>query len=201
MKNMTSRNRKAGFTYMELMIAMTIFSIMAVSVYSVLRAGIKIWSRSSAIIEKDQALRVFFNTIAADLKNGVAYDASGINFEGRPDGLSVMTLASSGVSAGPMSASLAKVSYYFDAKDKKVKRIVATKDDGFVQMTGKAEEMLSLADGERVSFRYYSGSSVTDQSIIWKDRWDGSAKMPPGISVKVGEFEKIVYIPVQGAGT
>ncbi|MDO8535444.1 MAG: prepilin-type N-terminal cleavage/methylation domain-containing protein, partial [Candidatus Omnitrophota bacterium] len=67
-------NKKKGFTFIELIVAITIFSIMAVSIYSVFRAGVRLWYRTNPLIQANQSTRYFFNTLSADLKNSVSYN-------------------------------------------------------------------------------------------------------------------------------
>ena len=62
-----------AFTFIELLIAFTIFSIIAASMYCTLNAGIKVWTRGNEIIRENQGMRIFFDTVNQDLKNAVSY--------------------------------------------------------------------------------------------------------------------------------
>ena len=44
--------KNPGFTFIELIIAVTIFAIVAVSIYSTFNAGIRVWLKTSPMIEE-----------------------------------------------------------------------------------------------------------------------------------------------------
>jgi len=208
-----------GFTFIELIVAVTIFSIIAVSIYSVFRAGIRLWSGTNPIIQANQSTRYFFNTVSTDLKNSVSYNAisSGLktfgssekesaNFEGEAQKISFMTLVDVSVGSALPHAELARVIYSFDRSKKTVKRAVATKAEGLSDSFAKVADILSDIDDKDFGFEYCYKvvSSPTEYSYEWKDGWSDEdrdkGKIPRGVKVKAGLYDKTIFIPTGRLG-
>jgi type II secretion system protein J len=209
-----------GFTFIELIIAVTIFSVIAVSVYSVFSSGVRLWSRTNPLIQANQSTRYFFNTLSTDLKNSVSYNAispvyktfgssdgaESANFEGEEQKISFMTLVDvSGTGALPHTE-LARVIYSFDRPNKTVKRAVAMKAEGLSESRAKAAEILNDIDDENFGFEYCYrlGASPTDYDYEWKDTWSDEdrdkGKIPRGVRVKAGTYSKTIFIPTGRLG-
>ena len=211
--------RRKGFTFIELIIAVTIFSIIAISIYSVFRVGVRLWYRTNPLIEASQSARFFFNTISSDLKNSVSYNAvsQGIktfgsfddksaNFEGEKQKISFMTLVDvSGAGVLPHTE-LARVIYSFDRSKKTVKRAVATKAEGLSEDHANAADILNDIDDKDFGFEYCykTTSSATEYDYEWKDAWDDEdkdkGKIPRGVKVKAGVYGKTIFIPTGRLG-
>ncbi|MDP3729999.1 MAG: type II secretion system protein GspJ [Candidatus Omnitrophota bacterium] len=207
--------RGEGFTFIELIIAVTIFSIIAVSVYSVFRAGVRLWSGTNPIIQANQSTRYFFNTISKDLKNSVSYntaapraktfgssDEGNANFEGEEQKISFMTLVDVSTGSAPPHMELARVAYSFDKSMKAVKRAVATKAEGLSETHAKVTEILNDIDDEDFGFEYCYrlGASPTDYEYEWKDTWEDEdmdkGRIPRGVKVSAGKYNKTIFIPM-----
>lgn len=207
-------SKRKGFTFIELIIAVTIFSIIAVSIYSVFRAGVRLWAGTNPLIQANQSTRYFFNTISKDLKNSVSYNAvsqglktfgsseeESVNFEGEEQKISFMTLVEVSGSGGLTHAELARVIYSFDRSKKTVRRAVATKAEGLGEDNAKVAEILSDIDNKDFGFEYCYrlGASPTDYDYEWKDAWEGEdrdkGKIPRGVRVKAGAYSKTIFIP------
>ncbi|MDD5173767.1 MAG: type II secretion system protein GspJ [Candidatus Omnitrophica bacterium] len=212
-------NKKDGFTFIELIIAVTIFSIIAVSVYSVFRAGVRLWSGTNPVIQANQSTRYFFNTISMDLKNSVSYNAAlpviktfgsseeeNVNFEGDEQKISFMTLINVSGSGVSPHAELARVIYSFDKPKKAVKRAVATKAEGLNESFAKVTEILNDIDSEDFGFEYcYKvASSPTEYTYEWKERWSDEdrdkGKIPRGVKVRAGAYSKTIFVPTGKLG-
>lgn len=197
-----NKKDRAAFTFIELLIAVTIFSIIAVSVYSVFNAGIRVWLRTNPIVEGNQAMRILFNTASLDLKNAVAYTNTGTNFKGEPKKISFMTLIDVAGDKTPLHTELARVVYCFDKDTKAIKRLVAAKDEGLDETKARGQEFLRDTKEEDLGFEYcyeetYSG---TEFAYKWKDTWQDEAKIPRGVRIKLGEFRKAIFIPTGELG-
>lgn len=195
-------SKKSAFTFIELLIAITIFSIIAVSVYSVFNAGIRIWLRTNPIVEDNQAMRIYFNMASLDLKNAVTYTNTGTNFEGEPKRISFMALIDTADDKTPLHTELSRVVYCFDKDAKAIKRLVAAKEDGLDEAYAKGQELLRGAKEEDFGFEYcykepYPGAEF---AYKWKDTWQDEAKIPRGVRIKLGEFKKVIFIPTGELG-
>ncbi|OGW92773.1 MAG: hypothetical protein A3K16_06010 [Omnitrophica bacterium RIFCSPLOWO2_01_FULL_45_24] len=199
-------NKKRGFTFIELIVAVMIFSIIAVSVYSVFRAGVRLWHRTNPLIQANQSTRFFFNTISSDLKNSVSYRQKGVNFEGEKQKLSFMTLIDASGEGVLPHTELARVTYHFDKTRKTVKRAVATKAEGFSEDYAKSADLLNDIDDKNFGFEYCYKitSSPTEYDYEWKDAWEDEdrdkGKIPRGVKVKAGEYSKTIFVPTGRLG-
>ncbi|MDP3790734.1 MAG: prepilin-type N-terminal cleavage/methylation domain-containing protein [Candidatus Omnitrophota bacterium] len=201
-----NRRKNIGFTFIELIIAVTIFSIIAVSIYSVFRSGVRLWYRVSPMIQDNQSLRLFFNTIASDLKNSVQYLKNGENFEGDRRKMSFMTLVEVSEQGFPSRMELAKVIYKLDSTAKSVRKGIATRLEGFAEDYAKFSDILNDIEDKDFAFEYCykMGSSPIDYSYEWKSEWDDkdkeSGRIPRGIKIKVRDNSKVVFIPTGTLG-
>lgn len=203
---MIRRTNKRSFTLIELIIAITIFSIIAVSIYSVFRIGVKLWYATNPMIQANQSLRLFFNTISLDLKNSICYTKNGKNFEGDSGKVSFITLVDVYDNGALPHTELARVVYYFDRYRKAVRRAVATKLEGFSEDYARSADILTNIDEKDFGFQYCykSGSSKTDYNYEWKNEWEAedrdNGKIPRAISVRAREYNKIIFIPTGTLG-
>jgi prepilin-type N-terminal cleavage/methylation domain-containing protein len=212
-------NKIKGFTFIEMIVAVTIFSIIAVSVYSVFRAGVRLWHGTNPLIQANQSTRYFFNTISKDLKNSVPYNAvssgvktfgssdkESVNFEGERQKISFMTLVDVSTAEGPPHAELARVVYSFDRSSRTVKRAVATKSEGLGEDSARSVDILKDIDDKDFGFGYCYKvvSSPTEYKYEWKDEWSDEdadkGKIPRGLKVKAGSHSKTIFIPTGRLG-
>ena len=63
-----------GFTFVELMIAATMISVLFVGLGAHLRGGLTVWQRATATTETLQRHRVAFDRLERDLANALVYD-------------------------------------------------------------------------------------------------------------------------------
>jgi len=212
-------NKKTGFTFIELIIAVTIFSVIAVSIYSVFRAGVRLWAGTNPVIQANQSTRYFFNTISTDLKNSVSYNAVSnkpktfgsseeipVNFEGAKQKISFMTLANVSSAETLPHTELAMVTYYFDKSKKTVKRAIATKTEGLGESHAVVMDVLKDIDDKDFGFEYCYKivSSPTEYDYEWKETWEDEdrdkGKIPRGVKVRAGAYSKTIFIPTGTLG-
>ena len=203
-----------GFTFIELIIAVTIFAIIAVSIYSTFNAGLRIWLRTSPMIEENQALRVFFNTVATDLKDAVTYyDNSAtlvkpgfgqeyegeINFAGAPGRISFIAIVGISDPDAGMREEPARITYIYDKNAKTVKRLIATRSEGLNEDNAKPVDMLGGVEEKDFGFEYCYKKMIsnTEYEYEWKDAWEDKnvQNIPRGVRIRVSEFKKTVFIP------
>ncbi len=206
--------RQKAFTFIELIIAVTIFAIIAVSIYSTFSAGIRVWLKTSPMIEENQRSRVFFNAVSADLKRAVAYYDNSetltkpgfaqkyegeINFEGAPDKISFMAIVSASDPGLGTYEEPARITYIYDKTQKVVKRLIATKAEGLDEANAEAFEMLGGIEKKDFGFEYCYKNMIsnTDYEYVWKDAWEEKnvRNIPRGVRVRAGELKKTIFIP------
>ncbi len=216
--------RLRAFTFIELIIAVTIFAIVAVSIYSTFSAGIRVWLKTSPMIEANQAMRVFFATAAIDLKNIIPYyektqnpqgssfapssfsvSEEKFNFEGGPAGMSFITVIAVSDPVSGLREEPARVTYLYDKTAKTVKRLVATKTEGLKEENAKEFEMLKSIEEKdfKLEYCYKEALSQIDYEYEWKDTWEGKKneqEIPRAVRIKAGEFKKTIFIPTGKLG-
>jgi prepilin-type N-terminal cleavage/methylation domain-containing protein len=192
-KRLSSR----GFTFVELLIALAIFSIIAVSVYSVFRAGVRLWKSNNAAFDSNRAARYFFDTAASDMRNAFVYP--GMDIVGTPDGFSFMALVTAGAANSSPGVEIARVSYIFDKDAGVVRRMVAGKEEGFDQAYSRISEF-QLGEGQ-FSFSYCYRPKAEGAPYEWRGYWNAKDKMPRGVRIRSGEFDKWIFIPMGESGT
>ena len=210
------RGRKEGFTFIEVLVALTIFSVIAASIYYSLVSGISIWSNGNDAIQRNQKLRVTFDIMGQDMKNAVPFSltkpdsGSKSESEWRDDRVVFYSIVKV-YGQGPIHNELAKVIYYFDKETKRLIRKCAKKDEGFNEKNAKEEILYDSdekADLQDVSIEYAYSDSV-GEGYEWKNEWPADAPMPRGIRIRITlkekgipeeSFEKTVLLPMGKLG-
>ena len=111
--------RNKGFTFIEVMLAVSIFAIVAVAINSTFGAGLFAWRSAQETQNLYQDIRLALNKMAGDLENAVLYSDSEEeghkvpNFAGLENELSFYSLAES-FSAIPVHPELRRITYRLD---------------------------------------------------------------------------------------
>jgi type II secretion system protein J len=201
------RNSKS-FTLIELLIALSIFAVIAVTLYSTFFAGISVWRRSGEGSDAYQDMRTAFDDIARDLKN-MAYFTKNKDsiyaFSGLSKEIILMTLEEGATEKMEPSREVVKVSYLFDEAKGELNRRAAGIASGFDLKKAGVETLLKgVAD---LKFEYCYDSGDEDEPYLWQEEWkDENAKTPRGVritaSIKSGKMAKempkvtrVVFIP------
>lgn len=199
---------KTGFTFIELLIAISIFAVVAIALYSTLFAGISVWKRSSEGGDVYQDVRLTFNDITKDLRNIVYMytkdEESIFSFFGMIDEIVFVTLEGSFFEEDISRKELVKVAYRFDEDADELIRIKADKSLGFD--VEKAEKEILLNGVEEFKLEYCYDSGDDDDPYLWKEEWeDEDLRIPRGVRVTFHietenkkeplEFTKTIFIP------
>ena len=101
---------------------------------------------------------------------------------------------------GRTNGEIARVAYIYDKTNKAIKRLVATKAEGFDEAKARAAEMFNNVEAKNFGFEYCyksATSSASEYEYEWKDSWEGKnvRNIPRGVRVKTGPFRKTVFIP------
>lgn len=198
---------------MELLIAVSIFSVIALCLYSVFSGGIRIWKRQEEGFVYNHSVRLAFDSMAGELRNAINYSqpgntgldaeaAQGLKFSGDGKSLTFTTL---------IGGEIAKVDYVFeetaDKKGRLIRKIVFQKE-GFKEENQK--DNILIEGLEDLAFEYAYKASGEEPLPVWKDSWAKEAqntesKIPQGVRITLtfpgpGEgkeeiFRKTVFIP------
>lgn len=150
------KQRRPGFTLVEILLVSVLFSICSVAVYNAFSSGIKLWAHAQRFaIEED--VSIFFDKLSADLRNSFYY--SKIKFNGTATRLTSAAFVT--VEADPRSSGsneglvdqIGAVSYYFDYED----RVIYRAQGNYAQaLAGKFPERRVLVKAiDSLRFVYY----------------------------------------------
>lgn len=192
------KRQRRGLTFVELLMAVTMFSILIVGVFAHLQAGVLAWRRSTSTIEHLQRTRVALDRLGQDLANAVVFDPSGTwepqhAFEGAR--LQFYTVRPEGMGAQPGGA----VWFVTYTRSEDAETAALTRSAQTVQQA-KANFQPTparlVAPMTKFAIRYgYQGSQEPSSTIVWDPTWDGTpAELPKLVEVTI-EFDAGVVSP------
>ena len=177
---------------MEMLVALAIFSIIAVGVSSVFRSGIRTWSAGNGWSEENQAARTFFRVLSKELQNSVDYSPQ-VPFVGAAHEISFMTLLDTRDPKEGMGRALARVVYRHDAEKRQVEKFVAGREEGFDLR--KAEPQGIIEGVETLDFRYSYKPVYESQGVRWERGWKNENTVPRGVRIQMDDFHTAVFVP------
>ena len=186
-------SRRAGFTLVELLLGLSLFSVIGLAAYGSLRSGLEAQRRVSERALEDQLVRGLLDLIAADLEaafiSGGALDSGFIGTNADEDelprdSLSFVTARGRPDGSLPGEMDLLGVTYEIDVDDetpasglvrnrRRILTAAATDADEV-----KADELAPEVEG--LDFEYFDGSE-------WQQVWDSSASatLPQAVRVTI----------------
>ena len=177
-----------GFTLIEVMVALTIFAAIAVSIGACVISGIKIWNTAKNVNFARANFMVDLDVIAADLRRSV--DIPVIGFEGKALQFSFPSVKGNAVG---------RITYIYDPETKVLSRREASLEK---VIANKADKEYS--EKEALSLDSFTASYFTFDkdkgSYSWTDSWVKT--QGPFAAIKLegkfkGEnFVKTVFIPI-----
>jgi type II secretion system protein J len=188
-----------GFTFIELIIAVSIFAVVAVAIYSTFGSGISAWKKAQAAQKLYQEIRLGLGKMTLDLENAAFYSQKDgfANFEGKKDMLSFYSLVEN-LQAEPAHRALHKITYSLEEPD--LKRL----EQSFAQSVQEAPEGEPevLASGIKRLNLLYCYQQEGEPPYKWKDSWNDLQAIPQGIKIELVlsesddlVFTKFVFIP------
>lgn len=188
-----------GFTLLELLIAVTIFSIVAVAIYTSFNVGIRAWRKAEASYKIKQEARHAFDAIGRDLRGAINFTR--MPFEGASGSVSFSRALRISDSKGGYIEGVFKITYTFNAQDKALYYILQTYQEDTKGEEGKKSLLASDVSDFKLKYAYLEGSEV-----IWKDYWnEEELNIPLGVKVSIAypsenegqavEFSETIFIP------
>ncbi len=185
--------KNRGFTAVELIVAVCIFSMMAFAVYSVLSVGLNAYKRIKGFAGSQNDALLAFEKIERDIGN--TFTINGMEFTGSASSFSFPDTAGA---AGPV----VKTTYYFDDEAGNLIR----KEQAYAAAVKKSEDegttSVELSPLKELKFEYCRYDEEKE-ACEWKDKWSGAE---PPIAVrfeaafdsggKTVKVKRIVLIPV-----
>ncbi len=184
--------REQGFTLLELLISLTILTIVTVIIGSGLRLAMDAWEKGEIETGETQRLRILSSIFSQQLKSVYPYmikidSENVIVFEGDKNSIFFVT-ATNDISYG----GLKWVRYDYKDKTLYFKEGLLPDKELMDNIEGD-EEILDSEIGE-VTFEYFVAH--TDE---WKDSWDFDDSLPDAVKIKISYFQAFqVNLPYGG---
>jgi len=190
------RKSRGGFTFVELLIAVSILSVISLTVYSTLNNGVKIWRRiNTAIPEEDYA--VFSDKFGREVRNTLRF--SSMRFFGNKDRIefpSPVRFNELGMET------VGKVIYAYDPSKDTLYKWRLDFSQAYTDREGDPESALKGIKSLRFGYYFYDEEK---KKFIWLDEWMKEG-LPLAVRVEL-EFDggkgergitKTVSVPVSG---
>ena len=190
-KNAFSGNipETGAFTFVELLIAISIFSVIAISIYTAFNAGIFSWRQLNASSGDYQQLAVTLDLMADEIASYITSDK--VKFEGSKDKITFFSRIRNND-----KYNLAKVAFFFDSSAKSLMR---------------SEENIKITTEElfpgikALEFKYFCKKPGAENGYEWVDSFipdEKSSCAAVSISIAAAKtLKRIVplYVEVKGA--
>jgi general secretion pathway protein J len=180
----TPRDGEAGFTLVELLVALALFSLLCTLLFGNVRFGMRAWQYGAVHAEQ-----VDHTTVVQGLLRRIIEEAyplflgadpahPHVDFNGKPTSLDFLSSAPTAAGAGPR--------YRFRVAAEQVggrTDLVMMSRPELASPAGAAIRTVLLADIERLEFSYF-GSTLSDSTAQWRDEWLQEAAAPRLVRVR-----------------
>jgi len=186
--NMIRRDR--GFTLIELIVSLTILSLVTVLIGSGFKLAVNSWSKGENETEWTQKLRVLSGMFSQQLKSAYPYnteidDEKVVLFKGNADSITFVTALADRPFGG---FKWVRYSYKNDAL---VYKEGLLPDKEFERKLEGDEEIVDT-DIDGIRFEYFS-----DKEDSWQDTWEPGENIPAAVRVSISYFQPFfVTIPL-----
>lgn len=177
--------KKKGLTLIELLIATSIFSLIALSLYSALQAGILTYNKMDSAFSVYQSARILLARIGRDLNNTFIYSIGDSNFKGSPGELDFFSTVDT-FENGENSPGISRIKYSF-ANGSLNRSYYGGIDAIKANSDSEGEELSS--DIREIVFEYAYPTNNPEMPYIWQDAWpepnDAEQKKGLPMAVKI----------------
>lgn len=181
------RHGEAGFTLLELLIAMTLLGLLMVLLFGGLRFGARVWERSEAHTTDLDDIRIAQTFIRSEIEQAypllVLADPlhPHIDFDGAADAVRFLASAPTGIaSAGRVHIDLRAVSQDGGT----VLMVKARPELSWDDTPGATHAEVLLTGVRSLSFSYF-GSENPDAPARWQDIWTNRLHLPRLVRLRV----------------
>lgn len=177
---------EAGFTLVELLVALALFSLLVTLLFDNIRFGLHAWQRGSAHIEhvehsmvsQDLVRRLIGNLYPMVVTEG---GPPRIDFDGSKDGVSLLGSAPIVANGGGRFRFRFSVERHQERTDLVMRSTPELADPQESSMTTRT---LLLSDIDRAEFSYL-GEAAAGRSVQWSDHWTRRSDVPKLVRVRV----------------
>jgi len=189
---------KHAFTFVELLVVVSLFSILSLTVYATFASGMRMWSRiqDTSLIQRKVSLGL--EKFSLELRQ--ALDFSKIGFTGKSNEISFPFLADSVIQDGPSNGvvtvkEILRITYFLEQKTL-FRKLDTFKD--ILEEKEQAKIKTLLSDIEDLKFSFAYREEGKDQ-YSWKDTWDKEEGIPVivkmELKIKDAQITEAITIP------
>ncbi len=207
-----SRRGEKGFTLMELLLAMALFSVIAVAIFSAFRCGITTWRKIQQVGSSYKDARLALDMISMELKNSIEMKDFGLR--GTAEELefySVLDRYRPGTGAEPV---IARIEYFLEPEEGRRTEVLKRRESLCNVKKDATREGEWMGDIKDLTFSYAGAGTGDEESDdeetdLWGDVWDPENGIPMGVRIEfilvdpeTGDetrLVKLVFIPT-GSG-
>lgn len=169
--------KRAGFTIIELLVTIVIFTLILVTVYSTFYMGMKAWRRGGDKREL-QKIRLGLLKIDKELKDSFFF--SKLSFKGTDKEVTFPLSISS-----PDSEVIYTVSYIIDTDEQTGLYNLIRKEKAYAEEAGEGRVRRVFTLMKSIRFKYGYEASSGYEDFEWQGSWDGTSqnKLPSGVKI------------------
>jgi prepilin-type N-terminal cleavage/methylation domain-containing protein len=192
---MRPQGKEKGFTLIEMVVSLTIFSVISLSVYSAFAGGLSVWRKAKEFSSIYQTARLLLDQMALELKNSVK--VSSTEFKGGPRMISFITLRQGNQGTSPSKDSqIAKVTFEVLRDPSGQGYALFRRHTSSLKKRGEAELMVGSLSSLDFQYTYKNGTGMLEP---WTKVWKMNDEIPLGVKIilNIGgtQFTKMVFIP------
>ena len=184
---MSADRKNTGFTLLEVMLAMTLLSIMVVLLFSSLKIGAESWNKGESKIAEVNEKAVVYQFFKRHLPSvrplwdDFSDEERGFSFQGERDTFQFVSVFP--VSAARKGLQLFKV--FSDKSEKEVIKVILTPFYPTVEEEQwEPEEVVLLENVEEFEISYF-GKEDFDSEVAWLDSWQEKEYLPALLKIKI----------------
>ncbi|MDP8293070.1 MAG: prepilin-type N-terminal cleavage/methylation domain-containing protein [Candidatus Orphnella occulta] len=202
-----ARKRDCAFTLIEILISVTIASLVAVAIYSIFTNGINAWRKGNENKAYARKLRLVSEKMTSEIRN--VFEFSMIAFEGKEDFFMFPALIPQAEDrSGDMSAEysqVGRIAYFYDnRKDAFCKEVKALPEVLNEEEIGDGEVLIEDVNGLKIGYCYLDNVSG---EYKWKEDWNKEEQdtIPQALTIEISfnkdvmkndKFSKTIFIPM-----
>lgn len=193
------KNKKYGFTFIELLITTVLAAVIALTLYTALSQAVKIWQRlNQRIYEED--INIFFEKFSRDLRNSFKFSA--IKFAGTNDEFGFATLVNSPSKLPGLKTNVGEVIYSFNRQEGVINRRQKNLSQIYREEEGYSAAALKDVKSFKLQYYFYD---PRENGYLWQEEWRGD-DLPRAVRIElelddgtqINKFIKTVSLPVSG---
>ena len=188
-----------ALTLIELLLAISLFSVISTILYSMLSNGVMIWKRSE--MERDQSSeeRIILGKMALDIRN--AFIHSWIKCLGEAQAIYFTALRQVKSASPPGISRLVKIHYYFLEKDKDAQKqglylAQYPIEERYSESHPKGRLISTLFKEFHIKYGYWDS---TQEKVTYRDKWNQPEKLPRIVLLEgrtTVPFSRMIVLPL-----